>query len=254
MASVSSSQKMPLTIFITWKLGLWSSKRNWKDEGVIYTRRMDNSLSEELYSESLQLSNLHLGHSSTANGFNESDIQDEDGSLWGSDEELDKASELDREWQRRHDEFHTIGYRDGLIAGKEASAQEGFNIGFKQSVFSGCNWGLVRGITSALACLPDELRERLIETQEKREKSRELYESVNSISTTDALKLFHDDIMTKKDLEQRETTEIGVTVGGSQEQSSSSGTLGNLTAELQSLLLESPQIKVEFFHQQVSSS
>ncbi|OMO68748.1 hypothetical protein COLO4_29439 [Corchorus olitorius] len=203
---------------------------------------MDSSLTEELYSESLQLSNLHLGHSSTANGFNEADIQDEDGSLWGgSDEELHKASELDREWHTRHDEFHTIGYRDGLIAGKEASAQQGFNIGFKQSVFSGCNWGLVRGITSALACLPDELRERLIETQENREKFRELYESVNLISTTDALKLFHDDIMTKKDLEQSETAEIGVTVvGGSQEQSSS--TLGNLTAELQSLLLESPQI------------
>ncbi|OMO75877.1 hypothetical protein COLO4_25832 [Corchorus olitorius] len=215
---------------------------------------MDNSLAEELYSESLQLSNLNLGHSSTANGLNEADIEDEDGSLWGgSDEELDKASELDREWQRRHDEFHTIGYRDGLIAGKEASAQEGFNIGFNQSVFSGCNWGLARGITSALACLPDELRERLIETQEKRDKFQKLYESVNSISTTDALKLFHDDIMARKDLEQSET-EISVTGGGSQEQSSSSGTLGNLTAELQSLLLESPQIKVEFFHQQVSSS
>lgn len=40
-----------------------------------------------------------------------------------------------------------IGYRDGLIAGQEASAQEGFNIGFKDSVLIGYNWGLVRGIT-----------------------------------------------------------------------------------------------------------
>ena len=37
------------------------------------------------------------------------DIQAEDGSLWGdSDEELDKESDLDREWQRRHDQFHTV--------------------------------------------------------------------------------------------------------------------------------------------------
>ena len=41
--------------------------------------------------------------------FNEADIQAEDGSLWGdSDEELDKASDLDREWQKRHDQFHTV--------------------------------------------------------------------------------------------------------------------------------------------------
>lgn len=40
-----------------------------------------------------------------------------------------------------------IGYRDGLIAGKEAIAQDGFNIGFKESVLEGYNWGIVRGIT-----------------------------------------------------------------------------------------------------------
>ena len=33
----------------------------------------------------------------------------EDASLWdGSDEGLAKASELDREWERRHDQFHTV--------------------------------------------------------------------------------------------------------------------------------------------------
>jgi hypothetical protein len=40
-----------------------------------------------------------------------------------------------------------MGYRDGLIAGKEAAAQEGFNIGFKESVLHGNRWGLVRGVT-----------------------------------------------------------------------------------------------------------
>lgn len=42
---------------------------------------------------------------------------------------------------------YQIGYRDGLMAGKETSAQEGFNIGFRDSVYVGYNWGLVRGIT-----------------------------------------------------------------------------------------------------------
>ncbi|XVE99851.1 hypothetical protein REPUB_Repub03eG0237200 [Reevesia pubescens] len=212
---------------------------------------MDNKLAQELYSESLHLSNLHLGHSSTTNGFNEADVQAEDGSLWGdSEEELDKASDLDREWQRRHDQFHTIGYRDGLIAGKEASAQEGFNIGFKQSVSVGYKWGLARGVTSALACLPVESRERLIETKENRDKFQELYESVNSLSTTDALKLFHDDILTKKAVEKSEPIEASV--GDWQEQSSNSGSLGTYIAEVQSLL-DSSEIKVQFFHQEGST-
>ncbi|KAL4384378.1 hypothetical protein GQ457_15G021470 [Hibiscus cannabinus] len=157
--------------------------------GQRWLREMDDKLTQELYL------NIQLGHSSTTHGFNEAD----DGSLWdGSDEELDKTSDLDREWQRRHDQFHTIGYRDGLIAGKEASAQEGFNIGFKQSVPIGYNWGITRGVTSALACVPDDSRERLIETQEKRDKFSELFGCVNSVSASNALELFHDDILTKK--------------------------------------------------------
>ncbi|KAL3829776.1 hypothetical protein ACJIZ3_018578 [Penstemon smallii] len=57
------------------------------------------------------------------------------------------TSDMDREWQKRRNEFNTIGYRDGIIAGKEDAAQEGFNIGFKESVFIGYKWGSVRGIT-----------------------------------------------------------------------------------------------------------
>lgn len=106
---------------------------------------------------------------------------------------------------------------------------------------------------SALACLPDTLREKLIETQEKRDKFRGLCDSVNSLSTIDALKLFHDDIMSKKVVEQSEPVEAGVSAGGLQEQSSTSGSLGKYTAELQSLLHESPKIKIRFFHQEVST-
>lgn len=83
------------------------------------------------------------------------------------------------------------------MAGKEASVQAGFNIGFNESVFVGFDWGRVRGVTSALACLPDGLKERIVETQEKRTKFSQLYESVSSLSTTDALKLFHDDFSSK---------------------------------------------------------
>ncbi|KAF5950270.1 hypothetical protein HYC85_012263 [Camellia sinensis] len=122
----------------------------------------------------------------------------------------DSLSDLDREWKRRHDQFHTIGYRDGVTAGKEASAQEGFNLGFKESVLAGYNWGLVRGVTSALTLLPDGLREKLVETQEEKDKFQSLYESVHSLSTTDALKLFHD--MSKRSVEQIDSNEASSNV------------------------------------------
>ncbi|KAF2322465.1 hypothetical protein GH714_017187 [Hevea brasiliensis] len=195
---------------------------------------MESSFAKDLYSESSHLLKVESGSSPTANG----DLQDEDGSFWGdSDEELDKASELDREWERRRDQFHTIGYRDGLIAGKEAIAQDGFNIGFKESVLEGYNWGMVRGVTSALACLPEGLKERLIETQEKMNKFQTLNESVHSLSTMDALKLFHDDIMAKKEHLKAASEEA------SSQNDGSDCSLGNYVGELQSLLLKTPAIE-----------
>eukprot|EP00257_Ricinus_communis_P024582 XP_025011996.1 uncharacterized protein LOC8284403 isoform X2 [Ricinus communis] len=134
-----------------------------------------------------------------------------------------------------------IGYRDGLLAGKEAIAQEGFNAGFKQSVLLGFDWGLVRGVTSAFACLPDGLKEKLIETPEKRNKFLALYESVHSLSTTDALKLFYDDIVSKKAAEQSEHATASSDTAGLQYKISDC-ILGNYGGELQSLLIESPAI------------
>ncbi|KAJ0037531.1 hypothetical protein Pint_23834 [Pistacia integerrima] len=216
---------------------------------------MEGSFAEELYSESLKLSKLELDPTSITNGkhlicclisgCDEGDLQDGDGSLWGgSDEEFDKSSDLDREWQKRRDQFHTIGYRDGLIAGKEASSQEGFNIGFKQSFFSGYNWGLVRGVTSAFAALPNELKEMLVETQENRNKFQGLYESVHSLSTTDALKLYHDDLVASKTVVHSDNAEVSSNVAGLQEQSSGCSPLENRFVELQSLLLETPGVQV----------
>ncbi|KAH9745498.1 Yae1 N domain-containing protein [Citrus sinensis] len=154
----------------------------------------------------------------------------------GSNEEFDRETNLDREWQRRRDQFHTIW--------KEASAQEGFNIGFKESFHSGYNWGLVRGVTSALVCLLNELKEMLIEIQEKRNKFQNLHEYMHSLSTTDALKLFHDDILTEKAAEQSEHAEAGSNVMGLQNQSSDRSCLENHFGELESIILETPAIQV----------
>ncbi|XP_052182344.1 protein YAE1-like isoform X2 [Diospyros lotus] len=168
----------------------------------------------------------------------------DDDSLWGSSpEEQNNLLDLDREWQRRHDQFHTIGYRDGLTAGKEASAQEGFNIGFKESVVAGYNWGLVRGITSVFTSLPDGLRKRLMEAQDDRDKMQSLHESVLALSTADSLKLFHDeDVSMKRSAEETVGAEVNPHMAGSQSQSSS--TLNSYFGELKSLILKHPAIQV----------
>ncbi|KAL6288684.1 hypothetical protein ACE6H2_006194 [Prunus campanulata] len=198
---------------------------------------MEGRFAEELYSESLQLSKLQLDPTSNVNS-EQSNLHDldrvelchEDGSCDGFSDELDDTSE--------------VGYREGVIAGKEASSQEGFNIGFKQSVLVGYNWGLVRGVTSALANLPDGLREKLIGTEDQITGLQGLYESVHSLSTTDALRLFNDEIMDKKAREQRENADTSSLEAGLAEQIPDRSGLRNHFAELRSLLLESPAIKV----------
>ncbi|XP_065033965.1 uncharacterized protein LOC135666303 isoform X10 [Musa acuminata AAA Group] len=99
-------------------------------------------------------------------------------------------ADLNREQKRRYDQFYT-GYRDGISAGKEASAQEGFNIGFKQSASSGYKWGIVRGITSAFVNLPDQFKEKLVKKLEDRCTFQSLYKPVQEISTDDALRMYH---------------------------------------------------------------
>ncbi|URD95907.1 Essential protein Yae1, N terminal [Musa troglodytarum] len=80
---------------------------------------------------------------------------------------------------------------DGISAGKEASGQEGFNIGFKQSASSAYKWGIVRGITSAFVSLPDQFKEKLVKKLEDRGRFQSIYKPVQEISTDDALGMSH---------------------------------------------------------------
>ncbi|XP_073017009.1 uncharacterized protein [Primulina eburnea] len=175
---------------------------------------MEGRIAEELYSGVLQSTSVEgIGLSSTQahQNLHDSELDDlwydnNDSSRESSVDKLKIPSDMDREWQRRHDQFHTIGYRDGLIAGKEASAQEGFNIGFKDSVSIGYNWGLVRGITSAMAFLPLGLKEKMVETEETRNKFQSLHESIHSLSTADALILFHEYVKRKPGNQNEDAT------------------------------------------------
>ncbi|CAA0808940.1 Essential protein Yae1- N-terminal [Striga hermonthica] len=216
--------------------------------------QLQGSIAHDLYSEILQSSSVGSDRRPTAdqatNNPNESDADDcwydDESSYENSVERLDKARDMEREWERRHNQFHTIGYRDGLIAGKEVAAQEGFNIGFKESVLAGYNWGLVRGITSAMMCLPDGLKEKLVETEETMNEFRKLHEHVQSLSTTDALKLFYED-QKRKSENQKESDNHSHTQVVLNHQHSDKNVLENCHRQLQSLLSDTPMLDKVIF-------
>ena len=123
---------------------------------------------------------------------------DDDDDVWGSDSEGEGgrhiSSELDHEWQARQNQFHTLGYRDGVEAGKNSSVQEGFNLGYAEATVAGFNWGVARGLTTAFAALTPSVKEKLVSVGEARGRLETLDRSIHSISFTEALRSFYRDL------------------------------------------------------------
>ncbi|EEE51473.1 hypothetical protein OsJ_32610 [Oryza sativa Japonica Group] len=137
---------------------------------------------------------LQVASSMAGNSVDDDAIADDD--VWDDvSDSPGHGSTLDREWVHRQNQFHKMGYRDGIAEGQKDIAQEGFNVGFGQSVHVGYKWGLVRGITSALASLPDSLKEKLLPNVQCRGQLQELNNSVQEISAEDALQMFHESIL-----------------------------------------------------------
>ncbi|KFK45007.1 hypothetical protein AALP_AA1G332300 [Arabis alpina] len=167
--------------------------------------------------ESLELSD---------NGVDDYNLEDFDDS-W--DSRLSQIREMDRDSEKIREKFYMEGYRNGIFAGKDAGFEEGLNIGFKESVLDGYKFGIVRGVCSALAFLPRELREKLNDEEETREEFQKLHNSVHAISTASAVKLYFETMTIK----QEECVEEGPSSG-----------LGRYVSELSSLLDKSPKIEV----------
>ncbi|KAF8112889.1 hypothetical protein N665_0059s0027 [Sinapis alba] len=197
-----------------------------------------SNFAKELYGESLQLSkpesSLGLGN-----------LANVDESFYGSsDEEPSEAYSMNKDTENRREKFHTLGYRDGISAGQEAAAQEGYNVGYKESVLAGYKFGIVRGVSSALAFLPDELREKLIDEQETRDKFKKLHGSLHDLSTDTALKLFYGALTTKQGKEKSGEEGPGSSLGSSGSGVAATNDLGSYVTDLSSLLDKSPKIEV----------
>ncbi|CAE5959239.1 unnamed protein product [Arabidopsis arenosa] len=197
---------------------------------------LKDDFAKELYGESVQLSK---------HGNNDHVLENLDDPFYGSsDEDYSETRVLANENKLRRVKFESAGYRDGIVAGKEAIAQEGYNFGYKESVLDGYKFGIVRGVSSALAFLPDELREKLIDEQETRERFQKLHSSVHALSTEVAMKRFYETLTTKQGEEK--SGEEGL-VSGSVSGSGVNATtdLGSYVTELSSLLEKSPKIEVK---------
>lgn len=92
-----------------------------------------------------------------------------------------------------------------------------------------------------MASLPGGLKEKLVETEETRNKFQRLHESVQSISSTDALKHFYED-QRRKSLKQ-EAVEPSSTEIDQNNQSPDVSFLENYHVQLQSILQESPLVE-----------
>ncbi|KAL6873926.1 hypothetical protein ACP4OV_014008 [Aristida adscensionis] len=178
----------------------------------------------------LILDDFVLSQSATA-----ADVDD----IWGDDSDSPgPGSTLDREWIHRQNQFHKMGYRDGITEGQKDAAQEGFNVGFRQSVHVGYKWGLVRGVTSALAGLHDSLKEKLLPDAQCRGKLQKLYNSVQEVSADDVLQMFRDSIHQSKDVSGDQNAKSG------EDEAADSNRLKSLSKDLMLLLHECPDIKV----------
>lgn len=95
-----------------------------------------------------------------------------------------------------------------------------------------------------MACLPSELREKLVEREEARNKFKCLHESVQSLSTTDALKLFYED--QKRKSSNQEEAEPSSTTIELDLQNPDVSVLKTYSEQLHSLLSEAPLFEETF--------
>eukprot|EP00249_Psilotum_nudum_P015462 c25339_g1_i1 orf=362-994(+) len=120
--------------------------------------------------------------------------------VWDLDEENGQHSlavrdfprnwELEREWKSRHTLFHTLGYRDGIEAGKNSSMQGGTDTGLKEGMGAGFKWGLAKGWMIAFEALPDGAKRLLLNEDRAKDQMDVLSAAVSSISSDNAFSLF----------------------------------------------------------------
>ncbi|RIB23375.1 hypothetical protein C2G38_864227 [Gigaspora rosea] len=72
--------------------------------------------------------------------------------VWASDEEIVDYDRLisSKNWERMNEDFGNIGYKEGILEGKDITIQEGFNKGYAEGARVGKELGRLRGLLNTL--------------------------------------------------------------------------------------------------------
>ncbi|CAG8792962.1 7797_t:CDS:2, partial [Dentiscutata erythropus] len=72
--------------------------------------------------------------------------------VWVSDEDIVDYDKLisSKDWERMNEDFGNIGYKEGILEGKDITIQEGFNKGYAEGASVGKEIGRLRGLLNTL--------------------------------------------------------------------------------------------------------
>ncbi|CAG8444662.1 11730_t:CDS:2 [Acaulospora morrowiae] len=75
--------------------------------------------------------------------------------VWAISDDEDNNSNYEKvisskEWERMNENFGNMGYRDGIIEGKDVTIQKGFDRGYSEGVVIGKEIGRMRGILNTI--------------------------------------------------------------------------------------------------------
>ncbi|KAG9284201.1 hypothetical protein G9A89_002862 [Geosiphon pyriformis] len=117
-----------------------------------------------------------------------------------------------REWERMNEAFGNLGYKDGILEGKETTLQRGFDIGYMEGMIIGKELGRIRGVCNTILEFYTSKKKLATETDTTQSPSMlnpdsQLLVRLRSLER-DLAKITYDDLFTKQHFEQ--TKSLGI--------------------------------------------
>eukprot|EP00897_Mesotaenium_endlicherianum_P010311 jgi/Mesen1/9308/ME000060S08745 len=158
------------------------------------------------------------------------------GNDFGADD-LHKSDDIQQEWRAREAQFRSVGYRDGVTAGKNASVQEGFNAGYIEAVEAAQAWGQARGAACTFAALKPGLQELLVQSGDARRRLLAANDEIRPVSSQQARLAYYQGLLASERQQQQQqqqqrarTPPEGVAASSAARVAAASSTAGSVPA------------------------
>ncbi|CAJ0769697.1 10901_t:CDS:2, partial [Entrophospora sp. SA101] len=78
--------------------------------------------------------------------------------VWVSDEDdiIFEKKVSSKEWERLNENFGNVGYKEGIVEGKDMTIQEGFDKGYSEGFNVGKELGRLRGLLNTLIVIQNK--------------------------------------------------------------------------------------------------